>query len=206
LADEALRAFLEGLGAASLEIPPERAAQTMGLMGEVLREALLGAIELLRLRAGFKREFYIPGTSIAPVENNPLKYAADLDDALMRLFGRKTSAYLPPVQATRQAFEDVAAHQVAMVAGLEAAVASLLERFAPERLEERLGTKSMLDGLLPLNRKAKFWDLFTREYQQIAQDARDDFNRAFGQNFARAYLRQIAGLGKAGFGERKADK
>ena len=52
----------------------------------------------------------------------------------------------------------------------------------------------MLDDLLPMNRKAKLWDLFLERHAAISGDAREDFNAAFGKAFRRAYEAQVKQL------------
>ncbi|MBK8507682.1 MAG: type VI secretion system-associated FHA domain protein TagH [Candidatus Competibacteraceae bacterium] len=102
------------------------------------------------------------------------------------------TAYMPPVEAVRESFDDIKAHQLAVVAGIQAALNHLLERFDPGNLEDRL-EQNVLDNLWPANRKAKYWDLFTAEYQAIAREAEDDFNKLFGDEFARAYESRVRG-------------
>ena len=94
------------------------------------------------------------------------------------------------MQAVREGFDDIKAHQLAVVAGIQAALTRLLQRFDPDNLETRL-EQSVLDHLWPANRKAKYWDLFTTEYEAIAHEAEDDFKKLFGDEFARAYENQL---------------
>lgn len=198
-------AFLRGLDVPSLHVPPEEAGQFMEQIGRMVRESVQGLIDTLRLRAEFKREFYVPATSIAPVENNLYKYSVNVDDAMSRLMSDSRSAYMGPAESTRQAFQDVAAHHLALVAGMEAAVRTILQRFSPEALQERIGKASMLEGMLPQVRRARMWEEFETEYQQIADQAEEDFQEILGQNFARAYTEQISRLERAGFGGRKTE-
>jgi len=52
----------------------------------------------------------------------------------------------------------------------------------------------MADSLMPMNRKAKLWDLFEALYGELSQQAAADFHTLFGQEFLRAYDAQIARL------------
>ena len=70
----------------------------------------------------------------------------------------------------------------------------VLARFAPEELGKRLADPTVLDSLLPMNRKAKRWDLFVEHYEGIVAEAREDFNAAFGKAFLRAYEAQVKRL------------
>ena len=185
---------------------PADEAFLLDQMGELARESAQGLIDILRLRAEFKHEFYVPATSIAPVANNVFKYSVNASEAMSRLAsadGRE--AYLGAAESTRQAFQDLAAHQLALIAGMEAAVDALLQRFSPAALEERIGRATMLEGVMPQVRRARMWEAFEHEYRQIAQQAADDFQQILGQHFARAYAEQIKRLERAGFGGKPED-
>jgi type VI secretion system FHA domain protein len=116
---------------------------------------------------------------------------------LERLLLRPNPAYLPALEAARGAFEDIQAHEMAMIAGLRAALRALLARFEPGALEARLDAASGLDRLLPMARKSRYWDLFTETYEQVAADAAEDFMQLFGEAFTRAYEDQILRLARA---------
>jgi predicted component of type VI protein secretion system len=54
----------------------------------------------------------------------------------------------------------------------------------------------VLDSLLPMNRRAKLWDLYIALYRDIAVEAEDDFHALFGREFLRAYQEQVERLGQ----------
>ena len=151
----------------------------------------------MQARAQFKSELRLGVTTIRAAENNPYKFSVGVDEALDRLLFRPGPGYLPAAEAARGAFEDIQAHEMAMIAGLRAALRALLARFEPTELERRLGESSGLDRLLPMNRKARYWDLFTETYEQVAVDAAEDFMQLFGDAFTRAYEDQIYRLAQA---------
>jgi FHA domain-containing protein len=98
------------------------------------------------------------------------------------------------MRAMKDAYDDLRAHQFGFMAGMRAALDEVLGRFSPQELEKRLSNPSMLDSLLPTNRKAKLWDLFVERYRDVASEAREDFNAAFGKAFRRAYEAQVKNL------------
>jgi predicted component of type VI protein secretion system len=59
-------------------------------------------------------------------------------------------------------------------------------------IEKRLAVPTVMDKVLLTNRKAKLWDRMVESYQQVAHEADDDFQRIFGEQFARAYEEQVA--------------
>lgn len=201
-----MEAFLRGLNLPSVRIPDAQAVAFMEQAGELVGESVQGLIDMLRLRAEFKHEFYVPATSISPVANNVYKYSVNAADAISRwMADGEQGAYLGPGDSTRQSFQDLAAHQLALIAGMEAAVSALLGRFAPDALEERIGKATVLEGMLPQVRRARMWEAFECEYRQIADQAAEDFQEILGQHFARAYTEQIKRLAQVGFGGKGQD-
>ncbi|HYN79542.1 MAG TPA: type VI secretion system-associated FHA domain protein TagH [Lamprocystis sp. (in: g-proteobacteria)] len=191
-----LGAFLAGLGTGS----PEAVADAGRLLldaGRLLRELTQGLTATMLARAQFKSELRLGVTTIRAAENNPYKFSVGANEALDRLLFRPGPGYLPATEAARGAFEDIQAHEMAMIAGLRAALRALLARFEPTELERRLGAASGLDKLMPMNRKARYWDLFTETYEQVAADAAEDFMELFGDAFTRAYEDQIDRLARA---------
>ncbi|NLZ41945.1 MAG: type VI secretion system-associated FHA domain protein TagH [Comamonadaceae bacterium] len=194
-ADEAsLRAaLLEGLQAPELrldELTPER----MRLIGAMLRESARGAVELLAARAALKRELRARMTMIVARQNNPLKFSPDADVALQHLLGERTPGFMGPAAAMRDAFDDLRAHELGVMAGMRAALAGVLARFEPAQLEAKLGERSRLAQLIPAARKARLWELFQELFAQLQAEAQDDFDELFGQAFLEAYEDQLARL------------
>jgi type VI secretion system protein len=188
-----LEAFLAGLGVGKLS-DVQQPALLLGQAGELLRALTVGLIQTMMGRAQFKSELHLGVTTIRATENNPFKFSAGTDDLLDRLLFRPSPGFLPAAIAAREAFDDIQAHEMAMTAGLRAALRALLARFEPAELERRLSHRSGLDQVLTMSRKAKSWDLFTETYDQVAADAAEDFMRLFGDAFARAYQEQIQHL------------
>jgi type VI secretion system FHA domain protein len=164
----------------------------MQLVGELLREATQGTLDLLVARAATKHEMRTGATMIVATGNNPLKFSPNADAALAHLLHPPVRGFMPGGAALADAYDDLRAHQVGFVAGMRAALDGVFERFEPARIEARLTRQSMLDALLPqLNRRARCWDLFTELYGQLSSEAADDFHALFGKAFVAAYEAQI---------------
>ena len=97
---------------------------------------------------------------------------------------------MPPLRATKEAFDDVRIHQLAVMAGVQAALFNLLKTFDPASLEARLEKGGVIESFLPATRRAKLWEAFCAKYKDIARDADSDFQAVFGDEFARAYTKQ----------------
>lgn len=195
--NEALtRAFLAGLGTPNLPLPDGTTPEMMERVGRLLREATQGTLDLLLARATTKREVRADVTMIVSTDNNPLKFSPDVGAALTHLLVPQGPGFLTPVAAMRDAYDDLRSHQFGFMAGLRAALAGVLKRFDPGVLEQRMAQKSMLDSVLPMNRRAKLWDLYIALYRDIAVEAEDDFHTLFGREFLRAYQEQVERLGQ----------
>jgi len=94
---------------------------------------------------------------------------------------------MAPDQAVQDSFDDLRAHQLAVMAGVEAAIKHLLQRFEPTELEARMGKPGGLGNLFSGSRQAQYWQQFTALYSQISREAQDDFQDLFGREFSRAY-------------------
>lgn len=188
-----LDALIEGLGiepAAVSHVDPTDLAR---LAGAMLREATQGAMTALRSRAMTKRETRMAMTMIEERDNNPLKFFPDADRALAQMLGARGTGYLPPQEAMRAAFRDIQAHELAMVAGMRAALANAMERIDPGAIERSLDAPSSLDALIG-NRRARLWQRFVETWEHVARDAGDDLQRSFGEPFGRAYQAQLDAL------------
>ena len=189
-----LRALLQGAGLAESPLLKTLTPETMETIGALLREAVQGTLDLLRARGLMKSEMRADVTMIMPVENNPLKFSPTVEAALAHLIAPHVQGFLPPVRSMKEAYDDLRAHQLGFLAGMRAALDDVLGRFSPAELEKRLSDPSMLDSLLPMNRRAKQWDLFVQRYGDVASEARENFNAAFGKAFLKAYEAQVKQL------------
>lgn len=182
-----LQAFLRGAGLDQLRLDKADACAQMESIGRSYRLMVEGLIDVLRARASLKGEFRMQQTMIRPAENNPLKFAPNADEALLLLLRHGNQAFMAPDVAVRDSFDDLRAHQLAVMAGVEAAIKHLLMRFEPAQLEERMGKPGGLSSIFNGSRQAQYWQQFTELYSNISREAQEDFQDLFGREFSRAY-------------------
>jgi type VI secretion system protein len=194
----ALEAFAEGLGGSKLPQDPEAQARLMRAAGILLRILTEGLMTLLMTRAGFKSEMRLAMTRIRPTGNNPFKLCVDVDDILTYLLLQPRRGFLPPVDAAREALEDVEAHQAAMAAGVQAAVEALLARFEPAGIERLLAKQSPLKALVPRAKKAKYWDRLSEVHADLAGESADGLLTLFREDFSRAYEARLKEMKSSG--------
>ncbi|MBA5687491.1 type VI secretion system-associated FHA domain protein TagH [Rugamonas apoptosis] len=190
---QVLQALLRGLGLPDIT-PSRPPAETAELVGAMLREAMSGTMAVLLARAMTKRESRLEVTVLGAQANNPLKFFPDAEMALSQMLAGSVGGYMPPVKAVASAFDDLKSHELAVIAGMRAALAGVLGRFDPARIEAAMEPGGVMDKMMSASRKARMWDRMVEQYATIAREADDDFQRLFGDKFAAAYEEQIARL------------
>lgn len=189
--DELLRALLEGLGGVQAPGITTLTPGLMKLVGTLLAESVRGAVDLLQARASIKREVRAEVTAIRPRQNNPLKFSPTAALALQHLLGPPVPGFLRADEAMRDAYRDLRAHELAVMAGMRSALAGLLQRFDPKALESRITSKSGLGMLLAGGRRAQLWEAYQELFGQLSAEAEDDFHQVFGRAFLQAYEEQL---------------
>ena len=194
--DHLMHSFIKGLGLDDKDLKHSLSDKHLLMAGKLFRIAVQGTMEVLQSRAEIKNEMRMDMTTIQPTQNNPIKFALSTNEALSKLLIQKNQSYMNPEQAMEEAYDDIKSHQVAIISGIQASLVYVLKRFQPENLIKRLEKESPIGSSIPIHRKAKLWDKFEDLYDTIEAEAEDDFNRLFGQEFAKAYDEQVAQLKK----------
>jgi type VI secretion system FHA domain protein len=185
-----LAEFLAGAGVPDAAITPELSRS----LGEILRIVVSGLMDVLRARQSIKEEFRMDPTYVRPADNNPLKFSANVEDALHNLLLKRNPAYLGPVDAFADAFDDLRDHQIAMLAGIRVAFESILAEFDPGRLEEEFDRQQSKSSLPLVSFKPRYWDLYRERAREMAKDPEATFVRLFGEEFRQAYEEQFRKL------------
>jgi len=185
-----LREVLRGAGLQDLDVPPELARN----FGEILETVVAGVIDLLEARRDLKREFRMDLTVYGRSANNPLKLSVNVADALHNLLVKRNPAFVGPVEAFRDAFQDLRNHQMAMLMGMHVAFEAMLAAFDPDRLQadfDRQGTKG---ALLSKPAKLRYWEMYRQKFREMVKDSEKCYDRLFGDQFAEAYEEQLKRL------------
>jgi FHA domain-containing protein len=191
-ADALTQAFLNGAQLPLSTLPGGLTPEIMMLVGSVLRSATAGAVDMLAARTATKMEVQASVTIISSHGNNPLKFLPNGEAALIQLLSKTMPGFMRADEAMKDAFDDLRAHEVGVIAGTRAALAEVLGRFDPTVLGERLTSGSFIESFLPSVRKTKLWDIYLERYAQIRREAEDDFQSIFGRAFVQAYERETA--------------
>ncbi len=192
---DAARAFLKALGSENLGVEDKDLNNTMARMGRVMQTLITGLREILMTRTSIKSEFRIEQTMISAGGNNPLKFSISAEQAIEAMVHPATKGYLSPETAAEQALDDIKAHEIAMITGMEAALKGVLAKLNPEVLAGQIETSSAFGSLLR-GKKARYWEVYEKIYAEISDQAENDFQDLFSREFSRAYKDQLDKLKK----------
>ncbi len=182
-----VEALARGLGIDRSQMPEGISEELMESTGKMLRSTVEGVMEILRARTNLKSEFRANQTMIRPAENNPLKFSPSFEDAMSNLFVKTSPSYLPPVKAMEEAILDIKTHQLALMAGFQGALTSLLDKFEPENIIAHASKSTFM-------KKSNYWEQYKKIHKEVRQEAEDNVQKLFGEEFAKAYEQQSKGI------------
>ena len=189
--DVGLAAFCRGAGIEPRSVSPEARGAALQLAGQLLREAVLGLMDLNQGRNEFRNKFKIPAPSADGAES-PLNLAKGVDEALVRLL-TTLSTRAGSVEAIRDNFRELKAQNTAALSATRAAFEEFLSRVDPKELEQRFdraGKRGVFGG----QSKAKYWDLYSELFAGLAQRPADGFPHVFTETFTKAYETRMRAL------------
>lgn len=182
--------LLAGAGLKETQVTPEFAEN----LGRILRIVVGGLMEVLHARERIKTEFRLRTTTFKAADNNPLKFSANVEDALHNLLVKRNNAYLGPAESFEDALNDMRNHQMAMLAGMRVAFDAMLSEFDPDRLQEGFDQQGKKGTLLSGPARLRYWELYREKFEEMTKDPEGNFRQLFGDEFARAYEEQLASL------------
>jgi type VI secretion system FHA domain protein len=189
--DLGLAAFCRGAGVDPRTITPDARNNALQLAGQLLREAVLGLMDLNQGRNDFRNRFRIP-TPANDGPESPLNLSQGVDEALVRLL-TTMSTRAGSVEAIRENFRELKAQSVASVTAMRAAFEEFLARVDPKELEERF-ERATKRGVFGSNNKAKYWDLYAEMFGALAQRPAEGFPHLYTEAFAKAYEAKFRAL------------
>jgi type VI secretion system protein len=198
--DIGLTAFCRGAGIDPRTITAEARGAALQLAGQLLRESVLGLMDLNQSRNEFRNRFRIsPPVNDGP--ESPLNFSRGVDEAMVRLL-TTLSTRAGSVEAIRHNFRELKAQNTASLVATRAAFEEFLGRVNPTELEERFD-RATKRGVFGSQNKAKYWDLYTEMFSGLAQRPADGFPHVFTETFAKTYeakLRTLVPPRRSSFG------
>lgn len=185
-----LSGLFRGLGLDPADIGPLSDGELEGI-GQVVRLALTGLLDLYRGKMGLQRELGAEDrTMMAVKNNNPLKADWPVDVRLRYLLGGRATAtgFIGPERALTELLAELRAHDVAASAGARAVVQGALSELSPAALKKQAPTGARLFE------STRLWDAYVRIHGQEGADMEAWVQRLFERYFADTYLREVRRL------------
>ncbi|MFO1503834.1 MAG: type VI secretion system-associated FHA domain protein [Steroidobacteraceae bacterium] len=171
----ALQAFCRGAGIDESRLTMQSEAQSMQLVGRMLREAIIGLKEILRAQAAFCDHYGIEVE--APEGRSPLEQGAD--EYLLDLLTGHEQGKLDAVMRLRGQFSHAGNHSTAVDPALRSALAQFMAHLSPARMEA---------GNLPARPGGTGnWDRYKDIYSNLLQATGEDVPHLFIEAISQAY-------------------
>lgn len=182
-----LDAFKQGAGLNDCRYPSQITPELMHMMGQMLSASVQGCMDLLGSRAAAKQEVRIAVTLINAEANNPLKFLPTGAAALAQIFGPRMPGFMTGATAIQNAYQDLRTHEMAMMAGTQAALQGMFERFAPSTIERQLDEQGRQRTLFHTQRQARLWEMYCNHYQWLREEMKKQTPASWGGEFHAAY-------------------
>jgi len=144
-----------------------RSSMELEKLQRLLGVCVQGCMQLLAARRIFKEETGGKLTSISGNGNNPLKFSSTPAEAMSKLLGEHSPAYLNAEQAFEQAFQDLQEHMQLSVARIQTLIDQVQQGLDPSVIEQEINRQGGFSLNLEVARKARLWDLYCERYQQL---------------------------------------
>jgi predicted component of type VI protein secretion system len=165
----ALLAFCSGAGIDPARVPMENEAQSLRLLGRLLREAVIGLKEILRTQQSFRDSYRLETEKPA---HSPLERPTD--EYLLDLINGHERHQFDAVMQLRECFMQAGAHDAAVDPALQSALTQFMAHLAPERMEAGAGAGSS-------------WERYKEIYSHLLQKNGDELPPLFVEAIAQAY-------------------
>ncbi len=185
-----LQAFCRGAGIEPDKLPAEAQTRLLHLVGQLLREALVGLKELERSRSEIRDRFRIELPPPEPDDPRPSLGRSTVDELLLAVLIQHESRSIDAVQWLREAVGEAKSHEQAAAQAMRTAFVEFLDRLDPAELEARF-ERAARRGKARSADKAQYWELFTTFYRNLIEMPADHLPHTFVEAFAAAYRESV---------------
>jgi type VI secretion system FHA domain protein len=175
-----LMAFCRGAGIDPSRLPMENEAQSLQLVGRLLREAIIGLKETLRAQQLFRDRYRIE--SHPPEGRSPLEQGAD--EYLLELLAGHEDHRLDAVMQLRGHFSYAGRQAAALDPALRTALGQFLAHLAPSRMEA--GATTLARNIGDTGSWERYKDVYSNLLQATGEDVPHLFLEAIAQAFREA--------------------
>lgn len=167
-----MQAFCNGAGIDASRLPMENEAQSLRLVGRLLREAIIGLKDILRAQQSFRDHH---GIATEKPAQSPLEKGTD--EYLLELLSGHERHQFDAVMLLRNCFTHASEHDAAVDPALLAALEQFLAHLSPARLESGSGGVSAEAG----------WKRYKDVYAHLLQTRGGAVPPLFAEAISQAY-------------------
>ena len=173
----ALQAFCRGAGVDESRLPMQNEAQSLHLVGRLLREAIIGLKEILRAQQEFRDRYGIDVER--PEGRSPLDQGAD--EYLLELLTGHDQGRMDAVMQLRGQFNDAGSHAAAVDPAMRSALSQFLAHLSPVRMEGGADSVRRPD-------ETGNWERYKDVYSNLLQTTGEEVPHLFIEAITQAYL------------------
>jgi type VI secretion system FHA domain protein len=185
-----LQAFCRGAGLEPEKLPVDAQTRLLHLVGQLLREALVGLKDLERSRSEIRDRFRVELPPPEPDDPRPSLGRSTVDELLLAVLLQHESRSIDAVQWLREAVGEAKSHEQAAAQAMRTAFIEFLDRLDPAELEARF-ERAARRGKARSADKAQYWELFTTFYRNLIEMPADHLPHTFVEAFAAAYREAV---------------
>lgn len=167
-----MQAFCRGAGIDPARLPMENEAQSLRLVGQLLREAIIGLKEVLRTQQSFREHYRMDGDK---PDHSPLDKATD--EYLLELLAGHEDHQFDAVMRLRECFTQASGHDAAIDPALRSALEQFMAHLSPARMQSGAGGSSADGG----------WTRYKEIYGNLLQNTGDQLPHLFLEAIAQSY-------------------
>ena len=180
-----LVAFCQGAGMDPLSLSASQRSDLLREAGQVMREMMLGLMELSRARAEFSREVGLTGNGRQRDATSPLMQIRGVEEALAQLLTASAPGGNRAVDEVRTQFAMTRHHEQSMLVALREALTAMLATLDPDELAQQYGGTTR--GQASIEAQARYWNLYRETFRALASPGDSGLPAVFQEEFAQAY-------------------
>jgi type VI secretion system FHA domain protein len=182
-------AFCRGAGIEAEKLPADAQTRLMHLVGQLVREVLVGLKDLDRARHQTHNRFRID-LPTDPEDNRPSVTQLTVEELILRLLTEHEKRGIDAVQWLREAVAAGKEHEAAVLQAMRQGFIEFLDRLDPAELEARF-ERAARRGKFKAADRAQYWQQYTEFYRNLIEMPADHLPHTFVEAFATAYRKNI---------------
>ena len=190
-ASRLIAAFLAGSGLSPDALAGGSMEAAFRELGELVRMAVEGVREILATRAMVKSELRADQTVIQAADNNPMKFAPDVQRCLAAMVGQPPAGFLPGPEAMRRSMDDIKRHELALIGALNSVLAEMTTQLDPEAITNHVRAESGIGNLLPYAREARCWAVYAERFAALQSSGAENTGGSLLAPVAVAYTKAV---------------